>query len=114
PPTVPPPLAAEPTGLSPGRHAGTCRKPAPSEPGQDPVEVSLTLGWGSTPRIDTFPETRADPQCDADHGYGGSLLSEDLTLRVSAQAEGPEAVARAQTFALDLRRASFRAVHGSR
>lgn len=92
----------------------TFEKPAAFEPGQDPVEVSLTLGWGSTTRIDTFPETCADPQCDADHGYGGSLLSEDLTLRVSAQAEGPEAVARAQTFALDLRRASFRAVHGSR
>ena len=73
-------------------------------PGQPPVEVSLTLGWGSTTRIDTFPEACTDPQCDADHGYGGSLLSEDLTLRVSAQAEGPEAVARAEAFAVELRR----------
>lgn len=90
----------------------TFEKPAEFQPGQEPVEVSLTLGWGSTTRIDTFPETCADPQCDADHGYGGSLLSEDLTLRVSAQAEGPEAVARAQSFALELRRSAFRASHG--
>ncbi len=87
----------------------TYERPAQFEPGQAPVEVSLTLGWGSTTRIDTFPEACTDPQCDADHGYGGSLLSEDLTLRVSAQAEGPEAVARAQAFAVELRRASFRA-----
>lgn len=90
----------------------TYEKPAHFEPGQEPVEVSLTLGWGSTTRIDTFPEACTDPQCDADHGYGGSLLSEDLTLRVSALAEGPEAVIRAQTFALDLRRAAFAATHG--
>ncbi|WP_101589340.1 DUF5998 family protein [Brevibacterium jeotgali] len=87
----------------------TYERPAQFEPGQAPVEVSLTLGWGSTTRIDTFPEACTDPQCDADHGYGGSLLSEDLTLRVSAQAEGPDAVARAQAFAVELRRASFRA-----
>ena len=87
----------------------TYERPAQFEPGQPPVEVSLTLGWGSTTRIDTFPEACTDPQCDADHGYGGSLLSEDLTLRVSAQAEGPEAVARAEAFAVELRRASFRA-----
>jgi len=90
----------------------TYERPAQFEPGQDPVEVSLTLGWGSTTRIDTFPEACTDPQCDADHGYGGSLLSEDLTLRVSAQAEGPQAVARAQAFAVELRRASFRATRG--
>jgi hypothetical protein len=79
----------------------TFEKPAEFQPGQEPVEVSLTLGWGSTTRIDTFPETCADPQC-----------AEDLTLRVSAQAEGPEAVARAQSFALELRRSAFRASHG--
>ncbi|GAA2086772.1 DUF5998 family protein [Brevibacterium salitolerans] len=90
----------------------TYEKPAGFSPGQPPVEVSLTLGWGQNARIDAFPESCADPQCDADHGYGGSLLSEDLNLRISAQAEGPEVVERAESFAVDLRRAAFRARRG--
>ena len=34
-----------------------------------------------------------DPECDADHGYTGMLASDDFSLRVSAAAEGPDAVA---------------------
>ena len=60
-------------------------------------------------RIETFPETCGDPDCDGDHGYGGSLFSEDVTLRVSAQAEGQGAVDRAEDFVLQLRRAVFAA-----
>lgn len=87
----------------------TYEDPAQFRPGDRPVEVSLTLGWGSVRRIEAFPETCGDPDCDGDHGYGGSLLNEDVTLRVSAQAEGQAAVDQAERFAMFLRRGVFEA-----
>ncbi|GAA4285106.1 hypothetical protein GCM10022261_26370 [Brevibacterium daeguense] len=87
----------------------TYENPAQFRPGDRPVEVSMTLGWGSVRRIEAFPETCGDPDCEGDHGYGGSLYSEDVTLRVSAQAEGQKAVDQAEEFALRLRRAVFEA-----
>jgi uncharacterized protein DUF5998 len=56
-------------------------------------EAVLTVGWGSMGRIDLEPAGCADPDCEADHGYTGMLTSDDFSLRVSAAAEGPEAVA---------------------
>ena len=52
----------------------------------------LTIGWGGVGRIDLEPAGCADPECEADHGYTGVLTSDDFSLRVSAAAEGPEAV----------------------
>jgi hypothetical protein len=43
-------------------------------------------------RIDLEPAGCGDPDCEADHGYTGVLASDDFSLRVSAAAEGPEAV----------------------
>jgi hypothetical protein len=65
-------------------------------------EVVLTIGWGAVGRIDLEPAACADPDCEADHGYTGLLTSDDFSLRVSAAAEGPEAVANLLTFADDL------------
>ena len=56
-------------------------------------EAVLTIGWGAVGRIDLEPAGCADPECEADHGYTGVVTSDDFSLRVSAAAEGPEAVA---------------------
>jgi hypothetical protein len=57
-----------------------------------PNEAVLSIGWGAVSRIDLEPATCGDPACEADHGYTGVLGSDDFSLRVSAAAEGPEAV----------------------
>jgi hypothetical protein len=62
-------------------------------------EVVLTVGWGAVARIDIEPATCDDPDCEADHGYTGTAALEDITLRVSADAEGSEAVVAAVAFA---------------
>lgn len=72
-----------------------------SGPGQ-PAEAVLTVGWGGVGRLDLEPAACQDPECDADHGYTGSLTSDDLSLRASAAAEGADAVVRLLTFAESL------------
>jgi hypothetical protein len=62
-------------------------------------EAVLTIGWGAVSRIDLEPAGCSDPQCEADHGYTGVLNADDFSLRVSAAAEGPDAVADLLTFA---------------
>jgi hypothetical protein len=64
-----------------------------------PNEAVLTIGWGAVGRIDLEPAGCADPDCEADHGYTGILTADDFSLRVSAAAEGPEAVANLLGFA---------------
>ena len=78
---------------NPASYAG---KPIPA-PGAN--EVVLTIGWGAVGRIDLEPAGCGDPDCDADHGYTGVLAADDFSLRVSAAAEGPEAVAGLLAFA---------------
>lgn len=78
-------------------------------PADRPSEVSLALSWGSVRRLEMFPETCGDPDCEADHGYGGSSAPEDVSLRVAAQAEGQAAVDNAEHFALELKRRVFEA-----
>jgi hypothetical protein len=62
-------------------------------------EAVLTVGWGALGRLDLEPATCGDPECEADHGYTGLVSSDDFSLRVSAAAEGPEAVANLLGFA---------------
>ncbi|MGI9156993.1 MAG: DUF5998 family protein [Marmoricola sp.] len=57
-----------------------------------PSEAVLTVGWGAVARIDLEPAMCADPDCDADHGYSGVVGSDDFSLRVSAAADGQDAV----------------------
>ncbi|MGZ5417358.1 MAG: DUF5998 family protein [Nocardioides sp.] len=78
---------------NPASYAG---KPIPA-PGAN--EAVLTIGWGAVGRVDLEPAGCADPNCDADHGYTGVVTSDDFSLRVSAAAEGPEAVASLLGFA---------------
>jgi hypothetical protein len=78
---------------NPETYAG---KPVPP-PGAN--EVVLTVGWGGVGRVDLEPATCSDPQCDADHGYTGVIASDDFSIRVSAAADGNDAVAHVLHFA---------------
>lgn len=70
------------------------------------VETWLTLNWGSLRRLELEPATCADPNCDADHGYSGSLVGDDLVVRMSAAADGKQSVDRLIAFGLRLQRAT--------
>lgn len=76
--------------------------PERHRPGAPPHELSLTIGWGSVHRLDLEPAACADPACEADHGYTGTLAGDDIVLRVTEAAEGGDAVADALAFARDL------------
>jgi hypothetical protein len=64
-----------------------------------PVEAVMTIGWGGVSRIDLEPAGCSDPECEADHGYTGVVASDDFSLRVSAAADGDDAVNRLLAFA---------------
>lgn len=64
--------------------------------------ATLTLGWGAVSRLDLLPATCADPQCDGDHGYEGTVAGDDISLRIAAESEGEDALAKALTFAAQL------------
>ncbi len=81
-------------------------EPLEHRTGAAPDELSLTIGWGSVHRIDLEPAGCADPECDADHGYTGSISGDDIVIRVSRAAEGGDAVAEALAFARELSRAT--------
>ena len=49
--------------------------------------------------VDLEPAACSDPSCDADHGYTGTIAGDDYTLRVSAAAEGADAVSALLAFA---------------
>jgi hypothetical protein len=66
------------------------------------AEAVLTIGWGGVARVDLEPAGCSDPQCDADHGYTGVLSSDDFSLRVSAAADGTDAVQSLLGFAEEL------------
>jgi hypothetical protein len=74
-------------------------------------EITLTVSWGAVSRIDLEPATCGDPNCDADHGYAGTITGDDLSLRVSAEAEGRNAVSEALAFARALSAATAAQVH---
>lgn len=71
----------------------------PTSGPQPAAEAVVTIGWGAVSRLDLEPAACADPHCEADHGYTGVLASDDFTLRVSAAAEGPDAVNSLLSFA---------------
>ena len=71
----------------------------PTSGPKTPAEAVLTIGWGGVSRVDLEPAGCSDPECDADHGYTGVLASDDFSLRVSAAADGADAVAGLLAFA---------------
>ncbi|MBJ2122191.1 hypothetical protein I6N91_14500 [Arthrobacter sp. MSA 4-2] len=73
----------------------------PSDPAR---EMTLAIAWSGGQRLDMGPASCGDPQCDADHGYTGTIAQEDIVLRVSAEADGVQAVQNAKSFARALRK----------
>ena len=67
-------------------------------------ETWLSVNWGAVRRLDLEPASCNDPECDADHGFTGALVGDDLTVRVSAAIDGAERVARLVHFATSLQR----------
>lgn len=77
-------------------------------PGAVPAELTLAIGWGGVQRVDLEPASCGDPACEADHGFTGSMTPDDVVVRVSAQAEGKDAVRQAVGFARALSAATAR------
>jgi len=64
-----------------------------------PSEVVLTIGWNVLSHLDLEPAHCGDENCEADHGYSGTITADDLALRVSEAADGQEAVRQVLEFA---------------
>lgn len=73
--------------------------PATYEPGSLGRDLTMTLGWGAVSRVDMVPAACGDPNCEADHGYEGTVTTDDIGLRISAAADGEPALAQAMAFA---------------
>jgi len=87
----------------------TVPQPASYSRGDQVREAVLTVGWGAVSRVDLEPATCGDPQCEADHGYSGTLTADDFSLRVSEAADGRVVVGQLLQFAKALSAASVRA-----
>ena len=57
-----------------------------------PTEVLLTIGWNVVSHVELEPAHCGDENCEADHGYTGTITADDLALRVSEAADGEEGV----------------------
>lgn len=78
----------------------TVGRPAAFGVGQPAVqEINITIGWGAVSRLDVGPAGCDDPKCEADHGFTGTAVNDDLTLRVSLAADGEVRLAQAWDFA---------------
>jgi hypothetical protein len=73
--------------------------------GDSPSELVLAVGWGIHSRLELEPATCGDQNCDADHGYTGGITGDDTLVRVSAIADGADAVRALEDFAAVLQRA---------
>lgn len=63
------------------------------------IESWLTIGWSVMNRIELEPAACGNPECEADHGYSGALMADDLTIRMSEAADGKENVKKLIHFA---------------
>ncbi|MDQ2849155.1 DUF5998 family protein [Dermatophilaceae bacterium Sec6.4] len=73
-------------------------------PGTLGREISLKVGWGTVSSIDLMPAQCADPQCEADHGYEGTIGDDDITLRIAGDVDGDATLHQAKEFAATLSR----------
>jgi hypothetical protein len=71
-----------------------------------PTEVVLTVGWNVLSHVELEPAHCGDENCEADHGYSGTITADDLTMRVSEAADGEEAVRQVLAFAAALAEAT--------
>jgi hypothetical protein len=99
-------VVPSPAAYSDGRSDGRSGGDAPR--GDAAGEVVLTIGWGMVNRIDLEPAVCSDPNCEADHGYTGSVAADDIALRISAAADGAAGIEQALDFARALSAATAR------
>jgi len=86
----------------------TVSEPAQYRTGAGPFEVMLTIGWGAVSRVELEPAGCGDPTCEADHGFTGSMSSDDVSLRVSRAGDGDSVVEQVLAFARALSKATGR------
>jgi len=104
-----PPRASVATELVPLSSISSCvvttgyDSPQDYQPGQSPSEVTLVLSWAGGARMEFVPNVCEDQHCEADHGYLGTRIAEDLVLRIAGKADGQQAVDKALTFGRILR-----------
>ena len=67
-----------------------------------PTEVVLTIGWNVLSHVELEPAHCGDENCEADHGYMGTITADDLTLRMSEAADGDDGVRQVLAFAAAL------------
>jgi hypothetical protein len=73
-----------------------------------PTEVLLTIGWNVLSHVELEPAHCGDENCEADHGYTGTITADDLALRVSEAADGEDGVRQVLSFASVLAAAATR------
>ena len=71
-----------------------------------PSEVVLTIGWNVLSHVELEPAHCGDENCEADHGYLGTITADDLALRVSEAADGEDVVRQLLAFARSLSEAT--------
>src|ERR1700723_1295011 len=76
-----------------------------------PSEVVLTIGWNVLSHVELEPAHCGDENCEADHGYTGTITADDLAMRVSEAADGDEAVRQVLDFAVALTEATTHPGH---
>lgn len=62
------------------------------------AEVTLGITWGGSRRLDAERAWCEDPECQADHGWTGTIAPSDIALRISALADGDAALDSALAF----------------
>jgi hypothetical protein len=67
----------------------TVAMPSAYESGDSVHEVMLSIGWGAVSRVELEVATCGDPECEADHGFTGTLAADDYSLRMSQAGDGP-------------------------
>ncbi|PFG67009.1 hypothetical protein B0O41_1814 [Propionibacteriaceae bacterium ES.041] len=76
--------------------------------GDPAYEAWLSVAWGAMHRVELEPAGCADPTCEADHGYTGTMVPDDLVVRMSVAADGAERVGGLVGFATTLQQATGR------
>lgn len=71
---------------------------APSSAETSTQEITIALNLGAVRRSDIDPMHCDDPMCDAEHGYQMLTVPDDINMRISAAADGVDALQRAEKF----------------
>jgi hypothetical protein len=80
----------------------TIGMPSAYESGDPSQEVLVSIGWGAVSRVEMEVATCGDPDCEADHGYSGTITADDFALRMSQAGDGPSGPDQALAFAAAL------------